>query len=211
MNTPSPSPRGWRARIALGLMACSVVAPFVDFASNTSALDVVVGCWRSERSLDSSEWLILSLAVPLFLGCLVTAGRFAQLGFGRLGWGGLLVAGASVALVVGMDVFITIDFARVEDWSWEMVQLLVIPGLWIAGTWWLRRHRQRLEADNRLVIAALEVAFIAHAAFLLVLFRDDAESGWWLTLLALAGAAFDLVTFTPRPASAAAEPVPVTP
>jgi hypothetical protein len=93
-----------------------------------------------------------------------------------------VVAGACAAATLFLSAGMLFEDAFVP----EMLKMLVGPTGVVAGVGLISWLVWRGRADDA-AAAAMQVAYAANGAMCALMFAEDAEIGWWLTWLALAG------------------------
>ena len=213
---PSPTAQGPTRRfdqITLLLTSLVLLVPVVSFVADISPLDTVRGFLgkhlASHVTIDPSDAAFVDLGAPMLTGWMLLAARWRLHVAARIGgffqvcaW---LAAGASISTTT----WVIIGQGKMQSLPDQLTGLLplltVLAGLSLLAWRWLRHG-----ADDRNPVIALEVAFAAHALFLVSGFFGDGQIGWWLTLACLLGILPDLISAWARPSHPSASPARAT-
>jgi uncharacterized membrane protein len=160
------------------------VVPFVPFACKASPMGAVIEGAEHGPSIDRESFLLVMIAMPLVLGAVVGLWQARMLwrtsATERLAAQvvGLVMAGCAVlslAILSGTS-------GSLERKEWliliaSFVVLLASAAIWVR----LWRRRRRGNPDD-LAVAALLAGYVPAATLALLMFWDDREMGWYLTL-----------------------------
>jgi hypothetical protein len=182
---PARAGRRWRAVMAIAMLPALVV-PFVNFACDVTPVEAAVlvpAEWLKGEPVGRESAVLWLASLPFFLAFPVVywalRPRAAAV---RLALTVLGAAGATA--VCGVVVLLAPSTTNAYE-----VGLLALAGgiLLLAAAAFVRLAVARADADARVTLA-LCGPYAANAAFCLVLWPDDAQLGWFLTLAPAAAA-----------------------
>jgi hypothetical protein len=176
--------------VTLGVIG--IVTIFLPFAHDVSPLDVVIAVGTeifagNLTGVDELGWKLTLIASPFCLAIPITVACVRRLWAGgpsRWEWVTAyvlaLATGGMTLAIVGWGLFEGVPGgSSLADNFGFFSPLVVLP----LGTGWVVRNWRHGLAHALNAVGAMQVAYIASAIFCLVTFRDDWDSGAYVTLV----------------------------
>jgi uncharacterized membrane protein len=172
-----------------------LVVPFVPFACNATPMAAVVEGAKHGPAIDRESFLLMLIAMPLVLGTLL--GIWEARTLWRTSSGERIVAHVVGLMMVGCAILCMGNMVTGAN-GLELKEWLTLGGTFVvllgsAVVWARVWRRRRLENRDDPALASLLGGYLPAATLALLMFWDDREIGWYLTLYCAIVAGVQLV------------------
>jgi hypothetical protein len=185
----------WLRMVVLMLALPAAASGWLPFAEGVSPWMVVTEVWQHGLGKPGfvDMTMLLQMAVPFFVGVVLVgwSGRLAirapatvweRAGLWVVGWGSLAVTAVMISRILWQE------GAGPDAWQAMLGGVAAVFGLGVMGLLWWRLHH--LDAPTSVLLGT---AYLANACVCLLGFRERAEIGWWVTVVAVGGIVGEMV------------------